>query len=454
MRKWLDGFASPIVTVALVAPGAVLYVLYMVLTGGRVVTLSSGFDVMSGGTDIALLAATSPIMMGYFVVLAAHLLARCAIAVRKARMLPDAETVDSEEILADSHAYSVIVAEPDWADVVDCELTGMSATFSDDGRRALFQSSAHPVARNAWKFAVWLLFLSMLVSWTFREATYIRLGDGQLIEAPIVGDVFRYDWRYTAEEASISVPVAAMGIVQGGVTAGYDESGTPIPTRLLSKPVTAQVVLGDASARAYPVTMWPPTVIGATFVSIVEFGPAPHLVVTVAGQPVTDRYASVFLAPTGRPQSAQIDLAEVGAMLRLTTRPGQPVPYGTYDAELVGPDRSVIASGLVGAGASIEASGVVIAIPDTQWWVGLSIVRDPGLWLGLLSVVLIFVTLAVRVWVAFAGTERYSFALADTEHGERLYAGVVASALVRRRAAARLRALVRELESERGGAAR
>ncbi len=447
MRRALEIFASRAVTLALFVSAALTYVTYLVLSGGQLITLTQGVDVLAGGSDVPHLIATSRVWAAFVAVLIAHVLALIVVRVLRSLEDPDPEAVTAEDILARTGSYTVVTPAPAWVEGAQGVLTETWYAQSEDQDRAVFWTSRHVIARDAWRFAVWLLVVAAFVSMLTREAAYVNLGDGQLVQAPVKGQMYRYDWRFPAKQ-DVAIDGDALGIVQGSIRPGLDAAMKPAPQGFLARPATADVVLGNPAEAAVKVGMWPPAVIHGRFVSITEMGIAPHLVITRGDQTLSDKYATTAIMPGGQ-NIDRVQPESFGYMVEFTALPGPLVPNGTYNAVVVGPGGSEIASGLVGAGASLVVSDTVIAVPDTQWWVGLSVVKDPGVWIGLVALVLLVVAIGLRAWVAFEGWERYSFALAATEHGPRLYIGVDASLFARRRAEARLRELARMLDRAR-----
>lgn len=440
VKQFLLIISSRRATPFLVIPPILAYIINLVGTGSQTVMLSQGIDVLTGGVDLPHLMSNNAWVAAYAAVLLAHVLARLVRTSIADAQTPNAEVVDAEHILARSSAYTVVAPAEDWVTRASQAIPNSWYVTNEQESKAIFWSGPRLWLRRLWRYAGWLLLFGLFVSVLTRVALYVRVGDGQALQAPVITQVYRYDWRFPVTGVTPQLDAGVIGVVDGTVNPSISEAGTFVPRGYLSRPVVADVVLGKSSYDAKQVPMWIPTLFGGRFVTLVDMGLAPHVVVTKDGAVVLDTYGKIEIAP-GMGDRDVMELEGLPFALDLTLKPGiNPVPYAEFTARAVR-GASVVASGTISPVSQLEAQGYSIAISENRWWVGVSIVRDPGLWIFIVGSILLAVALLIRLWVFAKGSQRYEMIVASTEQGPRLYIGAEASWSARRKAERRLRSV-------------
>ncbi len=454
MKRFLDIFGAKALTPLLALPPAVTFLVYLMATGRQTIMLSQGIDVLSGGVDVPGLIARGSWWGVYAVVLVAHVLARLVRTSIVQAAVPDPREVDAEHILARAGFYTVVVPPEDWVACASQAIPGSWYVADDEGTRAVFWSGPKPWLRQLWRYALWLVLAGMFLSFFTRVGTYERIGDGEALAPPRDAELYRYDWRFPLPAARVTHGVDVFGVVDGSVAPALDPSGLFVPKGYLLRPVTADVVYGRADSAAKRTAMWPPRIFGTKFISIVDMGLAPHMVVVRDGEVIVDTYTKSIISP-GLSDTGMLSLEGVPFLVEIAAPSGVlPVPYAEFRVRAVKEgaakvtSESVLASGVVSPVQSLEVGEYALSIPESRWWVGLSVTSDPGLWVVVVGLIILTVALGVRFWVSVVGSQRFEMVVVQTEQGARLYVGADASWFARRRAERSLRAVAQAMAEE------
>jgi hypothetical protein len=446
VKRWLAVFSSRWTTVVLFLGGFLPYLAYLVFAGRESVTLVAGVEVLTGGVDIPVLIARSFWAKAYFILFLLQLIGRFWTSFARELALPSLEEIDADHIVAASRFYTVVKPYVSWRDKVN-SFFKRGFLKVERGQKIAFLRRPLPHFKRAWQLGLLLVLFSFFISFISREAGILRLGEGEVVQRAALLETYRYDWEFPEKEKALSLPFEA--IILNEVEPHLDKNLQPSGGFLIERPITAHLsYLSPKGESSFKVGVYPPALISGSFFLVSEFGLGPRLIIEEKGQPLVDTYFKTEISP-GRRSSDQIDLADFPFRITLTLVERKPIDLrkAAYQFILVGEKGEKLAEGIVSPQSFLKFGHYRFFIPETRYWVGLSIVKDKGfpLFFFGLSLFTIFFLIHIGL-VLFYGREKFLFVLEGRGRDKRLYLGVEASFWSRSRAEKRFRSLVKELE--------
>ncbi len=446
MKRWWAVFFSRWATLVLFLGGFLPYLAYLVFAGGESVTLVAGVEVLTGGVDIPSIIIKSLWAKLYFLLFFLQVSGRFWLSFKRELDLPSLEKVDADHIVAASYLYTVIKPQASWKDKAS-SFFKKGFLKVEEGNKTAFLRQPLPHFKRAWQLGLLLILLSFFVSFASRQAGIFHLGEGEVVQKAASLKTYRYDWMFPEERKPLSLPFET--VILEEVDPHLNENLQPIGGFLIERPITAHLSYLSASGESnFKVGVYPPTLVGGRLFSVCEFGLGPRLVIEENGQLLVDTYFKTDISPV-RQSSDQIELANLPFQIGLTLIEKKPIDLrrAAYQVTILGEKGRKLAEGKVSPQGFLRFGRYRLFIPETRYWVGLSTVKDEGLFIfffGLFVFVIFF--LLHLGGVLFYGKEQFFFAVEGRGRDKRLFLGVDASFWSRLKVRKRFRKLVKELE--------
>lgn len=448
MKKWLEVFSSRWATIVLFLSGFLPYLAYLVFASRESVTLVAGVEVLTGGVDIPSIIIKSFWAKLYFILFFLQLSGRFWLSFKRDLALPSLEKVDADSIMVTSHLYTVIKPSAGWKDKTS-SFFKKGFLKVEKGGKITFLRRPLPYFKRAWQLGLLLILPSFFISFASREAGILRLGEGEAIQKTALLETYRYDWMFPEKGKSLSLPFEA--VVLDEVEPHLNENLQPSGGFLIERPITAHLSYLSASGESrFKVGVYPPALAGGRYFLVSEFGLGPRLVIEKNKQPLIDTYFKTEISP-GFQSADRIELATLPFQINLALIEKKPADLrkAAYQVTIVGEKGRKLAKGVVSPQSFLEFGSFRLFIPETRYWVGLSIVKDDGFFLFFLGFFLFafFLLLHIGAFI-FYGREGFLFVLERRGQDKRLFLGVESSFWARLKAKKRFRSLVKTLEED------
>lgn len=416
-KAFLDFLFSPLLTLILIGGGSLYYLLVVVLTGQETLTLTAEIAIWeSRGGDIPGLVYQSPWVKLFFLLLFLNLLGRAVRTYQKNEAKAgEKEFLPGESII--SHPNHQVFSFKDELSETGKQINrllkrlGYQVFIKEEGKKW----QARAVKNRAQiklvfliKLSLLLIFASIIFSFAFRQGGQLFLGEGQAFSGRNASLQWsNYTWTSVEDKGSLYFPFDYLGVIR--IDPALKESLTPQESKLIFKQlVKAEVEAGlENQPHQFTLSFYPPTYFKGYFLSLSRFGFGPLISVrNEKGEEVYRRYHKTNIYPPGSEDVLSLPLFEERILLSLE-KPDERMGFLSFPRQHIYrlkiiKGKKVLVNQVLYPGEFVSFKGYFISIPETLFWVGIVILKDWGLLLFFLSLLLFLIsTTALLVFKLF-----------------------------------------------------
>jgi hypothetical protein len=443
-KKITSFFTSPYLTIFLFALGFFPYLAYLVVKSEEAVTISLGIEILLGGTDIPSFIAKNIFARFYFFFFLFHLFARLYVGWKKDFSPPQPSKINSDYIITTSLLYSVVIPGKGWRGKVHSFLKGFS--FGEEGNKVIAWRRKSSLFKRSWQLGLLIFLFGFLLSILSREAGFLKIGEGEIVEKTSLLSVYRYDWLFP--EKKVSLPLPFQRVMLQEVNPALDENLSPQGGLIIERPVSASLLYEtEGEEGKFEVGVYPPKIFKGYVFLISEFGLGPRLYIERNGEVYFDSYFKTKIFP-GVQNEDVIEFKGLPYRISLELEEKKPINLreASYKVQVF-KGREKIAEGRVSPYRPLSFEGYKISIPETRFWVGLSVISDAGLYISMFGFFIFFLFLLLHLLgIVFIGDEEFYFVVEEKKRKERVFVGVKTSLFKRWKGKKRFREMIREIE--------
>jgi hypothetical protein len=444
-RRIIFFLSSPYLTIFLFALGFFPYLAYLVIKGGEAATVSFGIEILLGGTDIPSFIAKNIFARFYFFFFLFHLFFRLYVGFKKDSSLAELKKIDADYIITSSLLYSVVKPKRKWREKMHAFLRDFN--FSEEEEKIIAWKRKSPLLKRGWQLGLLIFFLGFLLSILSREAGFVKIGEGEIIERSSPLPSYRYDWLFP--EKKVSLPLPFQRVMLQEVDPALDENLSPKKGLIIERPISANLLYEmEGEEGEVKIKVYPPKIFKGYAFLVSEFGLGPRLRIKKSGEVIYDSYFKTEIFP-GVQNNDLLQFGNLPFKLSLELEEKKPINLREASYEVrVFKGKEKIAQGKVSPFHPLSFNSYEVSISETRFWVGISIVSDVGLYISIFGFLIFLLFLFLHLFgLIFLGEEEYYFVKERKGRKERIFVGVKTSLFKRWKGRRRFREMIKEIES-------